>query len=51
MSGTADKIKGRVKEAVGVMTGSQRLKKRGRTDQAAVKLKKMVEHLVDKAKE
>ena len=50
MSGTTDKIKGRVKEAAGVVTGNQRLKDEGRTDQAAGKVKKAVERVIDKAK-
>jgi len=49
-SGTTDKIKCRVKEAVGVMTGSQRLKDEGRMDQATGKVKKVVERVIDKAK-
>ena len=50
MSGTTDKIKGRVKEAVGVVTDNRRLKKEGRIDQAVGKVKKTVERLIDKAK-
>ncbi len=49
-SGTSDKIKGRVKEAVGVLTDDQRLKDQGKLDQAKGKLKKAVERVVDKAK-
>jgi uncharacterized protein YjbJ (UPF0337 family) len=49
-SATTDKIKGRVKEAVGVVTDNQHLKDEGRTDQAAGKVKKAVEHVIDKAK-
>jgi uncharacterized protein YjbJ (UPF0337 family) len=50
MTGTMDKIKGRVKEAVGVVMGNQRLKDQGRMDQAAGKVKKTVERVIDKAK-
>ncbi len=50
MSGTSDKIKGRVKEAVGVLTDDQRLKREGKLDQATGKIKKAVERVVDKAK-
>jgi uncharacterized protein YjbJ (UPF0337 family) len=50
MSGTTDKVKGRVKEAVGVVTGNERLKDEGRMDQAAGKVKKAVERVIDKAK-
>ena len=49
-SATTDKIKGRVKEAVGVVTDNQRLKNEGRADQAAGKVKKAVERVIDKAK-
>jgi uncharacterized protein YjbJ (UPF0337 family) len=50
MSGTTDKIKGRVKEAVGAVTDNQRLKDEGRKDQAVGKMKKTVERVIDKAK-
>jgi uncharacterized protein YjbJ (UPF0337 family) len=50
MSGTTDKIKGRAKEAVGVVTNNQRLKNEGRIDQAAGKVKKLVDGLIDKVK-
>jgi uncharacterized protein YjbJ (UPF0337 family) len=51
MSGTTDKIKGRVKEAVGALTDDKRLKREGKLDQATGKIKKAVERVVDKAKE
>jgi uncharacterized protein YjbJ (UPF0337 family) len=50
MSGTTDEIKGRVKEAVGVVTDNERLKNEGRLDQAVGKVKKVVERVIDKAK-
>ena len=49
-SGTSDKIKGRVEEAVGVITDNQRLKDQGKLDQAAGKMRKAVERVIDKAK-
>ena len=49
-SASGDKIKGRVKEAVGVMTDNQSLKNEGRVDQAKGKLKKAVESVIDKVK-
>ena len=49
-SGTSDKIKGRMKEAVGVLTDDQRLKDQAKLDQATGKVKKAVERVVDKAK-
>jgi uncharacterized protein YjbJ (UPF0337 family) len=50
MSGTSDKIKGRVKEAVGVLTDDRRLKNEGKLDQATGKIKDVVERMIDKAK-
>ena len=50
MSGTSDKIKGRVKEAVGALTDDKRLKKEGKLDQATGKIKEVVERGIDKAK-
>jgi uncharacterized protein YjbJ (UPF0337 family) len=50
MSGTTDTIKGRAKEAVGVVTNNQRLKDEGRMDQATAKVKKAVDRLIDKVK-
>jgi uncharacterized protein YjbJ (UPF0337 family) len=50
MSGTTDQIKGRAKEAVGVVTDDQHLKNEGRKDQAVGKVKKLIERVIDKAK-
>lgn len=50
MSGTTDEIKGRVKEAVGVVTDNERLKNEGRLDQAVGKVEKVVERVIDEAK-
>ena len=49
-SGTTDKAKGRVKEAVGALTGDDRLRRKGKTDQAVGKAKDTAEKVVDKAK-
>jgi uncharacterized protein YjbJ (UPF0337 family) len=51
MSGTTDQIKGRVKEAVGVLTDDKKLKNEGKLDQDVGKIKQMVERVVDKAKD
>jgi uncharacterized protein YjbJ (UPF0337 family) len=48
-SGTSDKIKGRVEEAVGVLTDNQRLKDEGKLDQAAGRMKKAVDRIINKA--
>jgi uncharacterized protein YjbJ (UPF0337 family) len=50
MSGTTDRIKGRIKEAVGDLTDNQRLKDEGQLDVATGKLKTVVERVIDKAK-
>jgi uncharacterized protein YjbJ (UPF0337 family) len=50
MSGTTYEINGRVKEAIGVVTGNERLKKEGRLDQTVGKVKKVVESVIDQAK-
>src|SRR5690349_17331622 len=39
MSGNADKAKGRIKEAAGVLTGDRKLKNEGKIDQAAGSVK------------
>jgi uncharacterized protein YjbJ (UPF0337 family) len=50
MSGKTDKIKGRVKEAAGAITGNDKLRREGKIDQAAGKTKEAVEKVVDKTK-
>lgn len=50
MSGTTDKIKGRVKEAVGALTNDQGLKNEGKTDQASGALKDGIDKVIDKVK-
>ena len=56
-SNKAEDIKGRVKEAAGVITGNDRIKNEGKADQASAGIKGMihtieekVEDLVDDAK-
>jgi uncharacterized protein YjbJ (UPF0337 family) len=58
MGSTTDKIKGRLKEAVGVITDNDRLKREGQTDQvvgevkeAAEKVKDKVERVVEKVRD
>jgi len=50
-SSTTDKLKGRLKEAAGVLTGNEDLKKEGQRDQKAAKVKEAVEEVIDKAKD
>jgi len=49
MSGTADKVKGRVEEAAGVLTNDRNLKNRGKVDQAAGNVKDAIGKTIDKA--
>ena len=46
-----DQAKGRVKEAAGDLTGSEKLKSEGKADQAAGDAKKIVNDVADKAEE
>jgi uncharacterized protein YjbJ (UPF0337 family) len=48
MGSTTDKIKGRIKEAVGVITNNDRLKSEGQTDQVVGEVKEAVEKVKDK---
>ena len=51
MAGTADEMKGRVKEAAGDLTDNKDLKNEGRTDKAAGKAKGAAEDIKDKAED
>jgi len=51
MSGKTDVVKGRVKEAAGVLTGNDDLRAEGKTDQAIGKVKQVAEKAVEKVKE
>ena len=50
-SGKSDELKGRVKEAAGALTGDQKLKREGKVDQAAGKIKQKAEKIIDKVKD
>jgi uncharacterized protein YjbJ (UPF0337 family) len=50
MSGKVDRAKGRVKEAVGALTGDRKLKRQGKIDQAAGDVKDATEEVVDRIK-
>ncbi|MBI3860416.1 MAG: CsbD family protein [Planctomycetia bacterium] len=47
MGGKSDQVKGRIKEAVGALTGNDKLRDEGKTDQAAGKVKQAVQTAVD----
>ena len=51
MSGNTDQIKGRIKDAAGVLTDNERLKRKGKLDQVARKVKETAEKAVDKMKD
>jgi len=46
-SGKSDKLKGRVKEAAGALTGNKKLKRKGLADQAVGNIKQMVEDAIE----
>ena len=51
MSGKTDVAKGRIKEAAGVLTGNDKLRAEGKTDQAVGEVKQVAEKTVDKVKQ
>jgi len=51
MTGTTDKAKGRMKEAAGALIGDDKLKREGKRDQAAGKVKDAVDKTVDRVKD
>jgi uncharacterized protein YjbJ (UPF0337 family) len=46
-----DKAKGRIKEAAGALTGDEKLKRRGRRDQAAGKVKDAFDRTIDRVRD
>jgi len=48
MSGRTDIAKGRVKEATGVLTGNEKLQKKGQKDQAVGRFRKVAEKTSDR---
>jgi uncharacterized protein YjbJ (UPF0337 family) len=51
MTGKGDEAKGRLKEAAGALTDNDELRREGKIDQAAGKVKKTAEKVVDKVKD
>jgi uncharacterized protein YjbJ (UPF0337 family) len=49
--GKTEELKGRVKEAAGALTGNAKLKREGKLDQAAGKVKQTAEKVIDKVKD
>ena len=51
MSANTDKAKGKVKQAVGSLTGNESLEQEGKDDEAAGKVKDVLKDVEDKAEE
>jgi uncharacterized protein YjbJ (UPF0337 family) len=51
MSGKVDEAKGRLKEAAGAVTDDDDLKREGKIDQGAAKVKQKAEKAVDKVRQ
>lgn len=51
MGGKTDVVKGRIKEAAGALTGNDKLREEGRTDQAVGKIKQAVQKAADKVQD
>jgi uncharacterized protein YjbJ (UPF0337 family) len=51
MSGKTDVVKGRIKEAAGVLTGNDKLRAEGKADQTVGEVKQVADKAVDKVKE
>jgi uncharacterized protein YjbJ (UPF0337 family) len=49
-TGKTQQLKGRVKEAAGVLTGDAKLKREGQLDQAAGRVKQKAEKVIDRVK-
>ena len=50
MSGKTDVVKGRIKEAAGVLTGNDKLREEGKTDQVVGKAEQAVQKTADTVK-
>ena len=50
MGGKTDVVKGRIKEAAGVLTGDDKLRAKGKADQAVGEVKQVADKAVDKVK-
>jgi uncharacterized protein YjbJ (UPF0337 family) len=50
MGGKTDVVKGRIKEAAGALTGNDKLRAKGKTDQVVGKAKQVVQNAADTVK-
>lgn len=48
MSGKSDEVKGRIKEAAGVLTGNDKLRAEGQADQTVGEIKQVAEKVTKK---
>ena len=46
MRGTTDKVTGRIKQAIGSLTGNEKLKRQGRADERAGRLKQQADDAI-----
>ena len=51
MGGKADEVKGRIKEAAGALTGNDKLREEGKTDQVVGKVEQVAEKAIDKVQQ
>jgi uncharacterized protein YjbJ (UPF0337 family) len=51
MSGKTDVVKGRIKEAAGALTGDDKLRAEGQTDQVVGQTKQVVQKVADTVKD
>ena len=51
MGGKTNEVKGRIKEAAGALTGNDKLREEGKTDQAVEKAEQAVQKAADTVKE
>lgn len=51
MAGKRDKLKGKVKEATGILIGDKELEREGKVDQAVGRAKEVVEKVVSKVRD
>jgi uncharacterized protein YjbJ (UPF0337 family) len=47
MRGTTDKVTGRIKQAIGALTGNEKLKRHGRADERAGRIKRRSDATID----
>lgn len=50
MGGKIDEVKGRIEEAAGVLIGNEKLREKGKTDQAVGQAKQAAQKCIDDAK-